>query len=207
VLPQEPGLPRARGRLEGSAAHREWPADSLKEDEDGLAIRGLCPRIKVLDMPTSHRFHRAVFGFEEVEMPGRGEDVGWAWLRRGDAAVMLNTAYDTGDRSPAPDPARVAAPGDTALFLGCQDLDAAYAHRVAQGVRAKVPRIAPYGPRHAVREGTRRFRAMLPVAGAGPRGAGLAASGPEEAGRRGLEVRSGVWNTFGVGRVRASPLV
>ncbi len=73
--------------------------------------------------------------------------MGWAWLRQGDAAVMLNTAYDTGERPAAPEPARVAAHGDTSLFLGCPDLDGAYAHLVAHGVTAQPPRVAPYGMR------------------------------------------------------------
>jgi len=113
----------------------------------GIAIRGLCPLIQVFDMPTSLRFYRDVLGFEEVEKSGEGDDVGWAWLRQGDAAVMLNTAYDSGERPPAPDAARVAAHGDTALFLGCRDLDQAYGHLVAHGVRAEPPKIAPYGMR------------------------------------------------------------
>jgi len=113
----------------------------------GIAVRGLCPLIQVFDMPRSLRFYRDVLGFEEVEKSGEGDDVGWAWLRHGDSTVMLNTAYDVGKRPPGPDPARVAAHADTALFLGCQDLDAAYARLVAHGVTAEPPKVAPYGMR------------------------------------------------------------
>jgi catechol 2,3-dioxygenase-like lactoylglutathione lyase family enzyme len=113
----------------------------------GVDVRGLCPLLQVFDMPTSLRFYRDVLGFEEVEKSGEGDDVGWARLRQGDAALMLNTAYDTGERPAVPDEARVAAHGDTALFLGCRDLDGAYAHLVAHGVRAEPPRTAPYGMR------------------------------------------------------------
>lgn len=111
----------------------------------GIAIRGLCPLIQVFDMPTSLRFYRDVLGFAEVQKSGQGDDVGWAWLRHGDAEVMLNTAYDVGERPSMPDTARVAAHADTILFVGCQDLDAAYAHLRAHGVRAEPPKVAPYG--------------------------------------------------------------
>jgi catechol 2,3-dioxygenase-like lactoylglutathione lyase family enzyme len=110
-----------------------------------IGIRGLCPLLQVFDMPTSLRFYRDILGFTEVEKSGQGDDVNWAWLRHGDAAVMLNTAYESGERPPTPDPARVAAHGDTGLFFGCQDLEDAYAYLVGQGVRADPPKVAPYG--------------------------------------------------------------
>ena len=51
----------------------------------GIAIRGLCPLIQVYDMPTSLRFYRDILGFAEVQKSGQGDDVGWAWLRFGEA--------------------------------------------------------------------------------------------------------------------------
>jgi catechol 2,3-dioxygenase-like lactoylglutathione lyase family enzyme len=113
----------------------------------GIAIRDLCPLIQVFDMPASLRFYRDVLGFREVQKSGPGDDVGWAWLRHGDAELMLNTAYDVGERPAAPDPARVAAHADTVLFVGCRDLDGAYEHLRAHGARAEPPRVAPYGMR------------------------------------------------------------
>jgi glyoxylase I family protein len=112
-----------------------------------LTVRGLCPLLQVFDMPTALRFYRDVLGFTEVEKSGQGDDVGWAWLRQGEASVMLNTAYDVGERPPAPEPARVEAHADTSLFLGCEDLEGAYAHLVAHGVKADPPKTAPYGMR------------------------------------------------------------
>ena len=111
----------------------------------GIAVRGLCPLIQVFDMPTSLRFYRDILGFAEVEKSGRGDDVGWAWLRHGDAALMLNTAYDVGERPDEPEAARVTAHGDTILYLGCEDLKGAHEYLVAQGVRAEAPKVAPYG--------------------------------------------------------------
>ena len=112
-----------------------------------IAIRGLCPLLQVFDMPTSLRFYRDVLGFAEVQKSGKGDDVDWAWLRHADAQVMLNTAYEAGERPPTPDGMRVVAHADTSLFMACEDLDDAYAYLVAQGVRAEPPKVAPYGMR------------------------------------------------------------
>ena len=111
----------------------------------GLAIRGLCPLIQVFDMPTSLHFYRDVLGFVEVQKSGPSDDVGWAWLQHGEAELMLNTAYDVGERPPVPDSARVEAHADTILYVGCQDLEGAYAYLVAHGVKAQSPKVAPYG--------------------------------------------------------------
>jgi len=113
----------------------------------GLAIHGLCPLIQVFDMPTSLIFYRDVLGLEEVQKSGQGDQVDWAWLRHGTAELMLNTAYEADQRPAEPDPARVAAHADTALFLGCRDLDAAHSHLIAHGVEAEPPKVAPYGMR------------------------------------------------------------
>ena len=112
-----------------------------------IGIRGLCPLLQVFDMPTSLRFYRDVLGFAEVQKSGHGDDVHWAWLRHGDADVMLNTAYDDGERPPTPDAPRAAAHADTCLFMGCEDLEGAYTYLVAQGVSAQPPKVAPYGMR------------------------------------------------------------
>jgi catechol 2,3-dioxygenase-like lactoylglutathione lyase family enzyme len=99
----------------------------------------------VFDMPTSLRFYGDVLGFVEVDKSGQGDDVHWAWLRHGDAELMLNTAYDDAQRPATPDATRVATHADTIVFMGCEDLEGAYAYLVAQGVRAQPPKVAPYG--------------------------------------------------------------
>ena len=58
---------------------------------------------------------------------------------------MLNTAYEKEHRPAAPDPARIAAHEDTALYFGCRDVDGAYEHLRAKGVEVKPPKVAPYG--------------------------------------------------------------
>lgn len=115
-----------------------------------LQLTGLCPLLQVYDMPAALAFYRDRLGFEliehspEIDAPG-GRYFHWAWLRLGGADLMLNTAYDEGERPPLPDQARVAAHGDTGLFFGCPDVDAAYKALRAAGLDMKPPKIAPYG--------------------------------------------------------------
>jgi glyoxylase I family protein len=110
-----------------------------------LEIEGFAPLIQVFDMPTSLAFYRDVLGFTVVEQSQPGDDFDWGLLRLGDIELMLNTAYEKDHRPPSPDPARVAVHGDTALFFGCRDVDAAYAYLRTQEVQVKKPTVAPYG--------------------------------------------------------------
>lgn len=96
-----------------------------------IEFDGLCPLLQIFDMPTSVKYYREVLGFELVGnspiVHGRdGDYFHWCMLRRGGTTIMLNTAYDEGERPPAPDATRFAAHGDTALFFGCPDVDAAF---------------------------------------------------------------------------------
>lgn len=108
----------------------------------GIDMRGLCPLIQVFDMDTSLRFYCDVLGFEIV---GKAAGGGWAWLRRSGAELMLNTAYDDDERPAEPDPARLLGHQDTALFIGCPDVDAAYEDLRARGVDVSQPKVAWYG--------------------------------------------------------------
>jgi glyoxylase I family protein len=110
-----------------------------------IAFKGLAPLLQVFDMPASLAFYRDALGFELVSQAGPPDDIGWVLLRRHGIELMLNSAYEMPDRPPAPDPARVAAHIDTALYFGCPDVDAAYRHLRAKGLTVKEPVIAPYG--------------------------------------------------------------
>jgi len=110
-----------------------------------LVLHGLCPLIQVYDMPTSLRFYRDGLGFIVAQSSGAGDDVDWVLLRHGDAALMLNTAYDHGERPPVPDAARVSAHRDIGLFISCPDVDGAYSHLVSRGLAGAPPKVAPYG--------------------------------------------------------------
>jgi glyoxylase I family protein len=115
-----------------------------------IEIRGMVPLLQVFDMPTSIAFYRDVLGFEVISStnpgpPSQDDHFGWALLRLNGVELMLNTAYEDDARPPAPDPARIAAHDDTAIYFGCPDVDAAYAYLRERGVNVKAPTIAPYG--------------------------------------------------------------
>jgi glyoxylase I family protein len=57
---------------------------------------------------------------------------------------MLNTAYDYGERPPFPDPNRKAGHGDTCLYIGCPDVDAAYRFLCDKGLDLKEPNVTNY---------------------------------------------------------------
>ena len=112
-------------------------------------LRGITTLLQVYDMPTSVRFYRDLLGFSIVNTspPLGGEDrFHWAWLRRDDADLMLNTAYeDDNERPSTPNSTRVSAHDDTCLYFGCPNVDAAYEELRSKGIAVKEPTIAPYG--------------------------------------------------------------
>jgi catechol 2,3-dioxygenase-like lactoylglutathione lyase family enzyme len=110
-----------------------------------LDIRGLIPLIQVFDMPTSLHFYRDMLGFEVVHTSKPGDNCGWAMLRLGAAQLMLNTAYEDGQRPPKPDAARTAAHEDTGLFFACPDIEETYQQLRAKGVDVKGPEVRDYG--------------------------------------------------------------
>jgi len=111
-----------------------------------IDFRGLAPLLCVFDMPTSIKFYCDGLGFEVVGTDGKpAPQFDWVLLRRNGSELMLNTAYDQGQRPPIPDPVRVAAHEDTAIYFGCPDVDGAYAHLREMGITAKEPKVAPYG--------------------------------------------------------------
>jgi len=110
-----------------------------------IAIRGAAPLLQVFDMPTSIAFYSERLGFEIVSTSSPAPDCNWALLRLNGVELMLNTACESDRRPAAPDPARIAAHGDTGIYFGCPDVDGAYAHLREKKVEAKPPRVAPYG--------------------------------------------------------------
>jgi glyoxylase I family protein len=105
-----------------------------------IEFRGMTPLLQVFDLPTSLAFYRDVLGFAVKQSTS-----GWAWLERDGIELMLNTAYESDARPPAPDPRRVAAHEDTSLYFSTPDVDGTYAYLRSRGVAAQEPRIAPYG--------------------------------------------------------------
>jgi len=110
-----------------------------------MEIRSLCPLIQVFDMNASLKFYCEILGFKIHASAGEKDDLGWVWLKWGDADLMLNTAYETRYRPKEPDNARVAAHDDTTLYIGCPNVDEAYNHLLLKGLSLNPPVITSYG--------------------------------------------------------------
>jgi catechol 2,3-dioxygenase-like lactoylglutathione lyase family enzyme len=112
-----------------------------------LELQGVCPLIQVFDMPESVRFYCELLEFKLVtHSPFYAEgQFHWAMLRGHGAELKLNTAYDEGERPSQPEPARLSAHGDTALYFDCPDVDAAHRTLVGRGLDMKPPTVAHYG--------------------------------------------------------------
>lgn len=135
-----------RNRHEGSAEvdSQSNPSGCIMM-EMNFRIGGFAPLLQVFDMPASLEFYRDVLGFEVVsDVPDDGK-CDWVLLKRFESELMLNTAYEADDRPPAPDPVRISAHSDTALFFGCDDVDAAYAYLQQRGLAVETPIVTDYG--------------------------------------------------------------
>ena len=69
-----------------------------------IEVRGLAPMMEVWDMPTSLAFYRDKLGFRVTGDSGQGDESGWVMMELGPATIMLNTAYDDGERPEKEDP-------------------------------------------------------------------------------------------------------
>ncbi|MEZ5998443.1 MAG: VOC family protein [Hyphomonas sp.] len=117
-----------------------------------IVTTGMTPLIQVYDMAEALRFYRDILGFEvvacspEVETP-EGRFSHWMWLRLGPADLMLNTAYDAGERPPQRVSSQQDFHRDVCLYFGCDDIDAVF-HVLSQRLKGlDPPQTAPYGMR------------------------------------------------------------
>jgi glyoxylase I family protein len=110
-----------------------------------IDVRGMAPLFEVFDMPTSIGFYCDVLGFSVVSASGPVPHCGWVLLSLNDVELMLNTAYDDGQRPAQPEGGRLAAHHDTAIYFGCSDVDAAYRHLRERNIAVKPPEVAYYG--------------------------------------------------------------
>lgn len=106
----------------------------------------ITPLFEVYDMQTSIRFYQDVMGFRIAETSSPG-DYTWAMLEKDGATLMLNTAYDEGERPGEPDPARRIGHRDAELFIPCNDVDGAYASLKGAGASVDAPFTTHFGMR------------------------------------------------------------
>ena len=103
--------------------------------------------LQVYDMPRSLAFYRDLLGFELVASSPPGPVTHWAMLRNGAVYLMLNTKYEFDYERPL-EPDRTSGRDDFALYLMCEDADAAYRELQAKGwPDIDEPTTAPYGMR------------------------------------------------------------
>ena len=118
----------------------------------GIEVGGMAPLLQVYDMNEALAFYRDALGFElvadsgEVDAP-EGRYVHWCWLRLGPTDLMLNTAYDEGERPPARDLQRQAGHDDLCLYFSVADVDATAAWLRSRELDVEGPRTAAYGMR------------------------------------------------------------
>jgi glyoxylase I family protein len=118
-----------------------------------MKLTGSVVLFQVFDMPEAVHFYRDILGFsfvghsDEVETP-EGRFFHWCWLRKGKAELMLNTAYDAGERPPTRDAERWKAHEDAGLCIGCSDVDELYRDLQAKGVKCDPPSNASYDMRN-----------------------------------------------------------
>src|SRR5947209_15501701 len=112
-----------------------------------IEIQGMTPLFQVFDMASSLKFYCGVLGFEIVQTDNNtvAPNYNWVWLRLNSVDLMLNTAYEYDERPPVPNASRRASHDDAALYFGAPDVDAVYAHLLANGIKVKEPKVAPYG--------------------------------------------------------------
>ncbi len=107
-----------------------------------ITLTGVSPLFEIFDLPASIAFYCDILGFEMVNSAPC-----WCMLRLGDVTLMLNTAYDEGERPPVPEPRRVRGHSDAALYLNTPDPDAVYALLRARGWKVDAPQDMRYGMR------------------------------------------------------------
>jgi glyoxylase I family protein len=117
-----------------------------------MRLTGNVPLLQVFDMPTALAFYRDQLGFEPVSTSpeveaAEGRFSHWMWLRRDQAEVMLNTAYDSNERPAERDAARWTGHRDTCVHIGCDDVDALWTELRDKGLDCAPPKDAPYGMR------------------------------------------------------------
>lgn len=109
----------------------------------GIDPNGCVPLLQVYDVPQALAFYRDVLGFEifdqspMVETP-EGRFSHWMWLKLGPVQLMLNTAYDAGERPDSRDRTRQLWHGDICFYFGWRDVDDVY-----ETLRLRLPDRAP----------------------------------------------------------------
>jgi glyoxylase I family protein len=108
--------------------------------------------LQVYDMPEALAFYQGGLGFDvvsaspAVDTP-EGRFSHWVWLELGSAQVMLNTAYDEGQRPPQRVVEQQRWHRDTCLYFDVPDVDAVHEELQSKLPEIRSPTNAQYGMR------------------------------------------------------------
>lgn len=108
-----------------------------------ISATSVTPLFQVFDMRKSVAFYRDVLGFEVLHTHEPDGHLYWAMLKLGSAVIMLNAKYEDHLRPPTPD--KTPDHDDITLYFACPDVDAAYEHVIAKGVKVRPPETVHYG--------------------------------------------------------------
>ena len=109
-----------------------------------LAAAGLTPVIQVFDMAKSPDFYSSKLGFEvvaaspEIDAP-EGTFLHRMLLCSGAIDLMLNAAYDSGERPALPESARRLAHADTNFYVSWADVDVVHDELTQAGLKIDRP--------------------------------------------------------------------
>jgi glyoxylase I family protein len=117
-----------------------------------IATTALVPLLQVYDMREALAFYCDVLGFElfdasPIRDTPEGQMSHWVWLRLGPAQLMLNSAYDEGERPPARVRAQQRWHVDTCLYFYVDDIAATHAYLSSRLPEINPPQNAQYGMR------------------------------------------------------------
>lgn len=110
-------------------------------------IAYLTPLIQVFNMPRSLAFYRDVLGFEVVMDSGDGDNSSWVWVKKDGCHLMLNDQYEPGSEPETPLVERVRWHNDTALYIGCENVDEVFEYLTSKGLDLDPPIATTYGMR------------------------------------------------------------
>lgn len=113
---------------------------------------GMVPLLQVYDMSQALAFYQETLGFEVVSASPivdapEGRFSHWVWLELGPVQVMLNTAYDEGQRPPRRVTEQQRWHRDTCLYFDVADVDLVHAELGSKIAGLKPPTHTQYGMR------------------------------------------------------------
>jgi uncharacterized glyoxalase superfamily protein PhnB len=110
-------------------------------------VNKMTPLLQVFDMKVSVAYYRDTLGFTVVNTYEPEGHFYWASLELGNAALMLNAAFEDNNRPEKMAPARIQGHGDIELYFEVKDVQAVYDRLKKKGVSVKEPVNTHYNTR------------------------------------------------------------